>query len=572
MADPFKHPVSGIYYLRRKVPLELRAALGREIKRSLKTRDPVQAKYEFARAWAESEETLAAARAELKGVEAISAFDAQQLAARWFRSEQEKLERTGQFNRMLLEGPGGAWEQGKHRQEWQTFISLREAVSEGEEPPEGDWAGLVMPHIKAALRTAKLPMPIEGTTAALRLKQAFEEHLFKLSDWALQRHEGEMVPVGQGVMPLVPLAAEVPKAQAPRRKLMELFDSYSRDKVLNDGDTRGVRKTIDTFRSTLERFVELMGDLDVRDISREVVNRFRGELARLPAKGAGTRGLSAPQQIAKAEAEDLPRLSEPTIRNHLRALSAVLSHGVRLQWMDENAVIAGGVGRMAARAATRRAAASRRRKDYSRAELRAIFASPVFTGDAWSSPKTDFGMAWVWLPLMLFYTGARREELAQLQVSDVRQSEEGNWYLSILAVGDDADDDRSVKTEGSRRLIPLHADLLARGFLSYVESLPAKGQLFPGLRPNPRGYYGASFGKHWAGYLKDVVKLSSSASPMHGFRHTFKTLCREAGIPEDVHDAITGHAGSGNVSRDYGAMPLSRMAEAINSFPRIEDM
>lgn len=61
MADPFKHPVSGIYYLRRKVPLELRAALGREIKRSLKTRDPVQAKYEFARVWAESEETLAAA-------------------------------------------------------------------------------------------------------------------------------------------------------------------------------------------------------------------------------------------------------------------------------------------------------------------------------------------------------------------------------------------------------------------------------------------------------------------------------------------------------------------------------
>ena len=55
MADPFKHPTSGIYYLRRKVPLELRAALGHEVKQSLKTRDPVQAKYEFARVWAASE-------------------------------------------------------------------------------------------------------------------------------------------------------------------------------------------------------------------------------------------------------------------------------------------------------------------------------------------------------------------------------------------------------------------------------------------------------------------------------------------------------------------------------------
>lgn len=65
MADPFKHPDTGIYYIRRKVPLELRAALGREFKRSLKTRDPLEAKYEFARAWAVSEEAFAAARAAL---------------------------------------------------------------------------------------------------------------------------------------------------------------------------------------------------------------------------------------------------------------------------------------------------------------------------------------------------------------------------------------------------------------------------------------------------------------------------------------------------------------------------
>lgn len=81
--------------------MELRAVLGREYKRSLKTRDPVEAKYEFARAWAASEEAFAAARAQLKGVETISAFDAQQLAARWFRAEQEKLERTGQLAAVL---------------------------------------------------------------------------------------------------------------------------------------------------------------------------------------------------------------------------------------------------------------------------------------------------------------------------------------------------------------------------------------------------------------------------------------------------------------------------------------
>jgi hypothetical protein len=39
MAQPFAHPQTGIYYLRRKVPDELRQALGREFKRSLKTRE-----------------------------------------------------------------------------------------------------------------------------------------------------------------------------------------------------------------------------------------------------------------------------------------------------------------------------------------------------------------------------------------------------------------------------------------------------------------------------------------------------------------------------------------------------
>ncbi|RZL91412.1 MAG: hypothetical protein EOP82_12825, partial [Variovorax sp.] len=30
-------------------------------------------------------------------------------------------------------------------------------------------------------------------------------------------------------------------------------------------------------------------------------------------------------------------------------------------------------------------------------------------------------------------------------------------------------------------------------------------------------------------YLRDVVGLRRPASPAHGFRHTFKTLCREVG-------------------------------------------
>ena len=167
---------------------------------------------------------------------------------------------------------------------------------------------------------------------------------------------------------------------------------------------------------------------------------------------------------------------------------------------------------------------------------------------------------------LMYYTGARREELAQLAPSEVLKSDEGIWHLSVLALEDGDDAGRSVKTTGSRRLVPLHPDLIKLGFISYV-GLQRGRQLFPFLKADPDGYFGTNFGKRWASYLRDTVGLISPAKPSHGFRHTFKTLSREVGMAEDVHDAITGHAGTSSVARGYGGMPLSSMASGMAKYP-----
>ena len=255
---------------------------------------------------------------------------------------------------------------------------------------------------------------------------------------------------------------------------MALFDAYAAEKKLNDGDSRAVGKTIAAYRAIVDQFIELNGDLPASAISREHIRDYRAQLAQLPASGEGIRALSAKKQIEKAELERLPTLSAPTIRNKLRALSAVLSHGVRMGLLTENAVIASGSAKAAAKAASKGSAANRRRKDYTSEELALIFASPIFSPGGWSSPRADFGKAWYWVPLLMYYTGARREEIAQLAVKDVRASggREVISYLSILET-EDEDEGRGVKTESSRRQIPLHLDLIDRGFLSYVAALPA---------------------------------------------------------------------------------------------------
>ncbi|CAD2265429.1 hypothetical protein PSEUDT2_04453 [Stutzerimonas stutzeri] len=164
----------------------------------------------------------------------------------------------------------------------------------------------------------------------------------------------------------------------------------------------------------------------------------------------------------------------------------------------------------------------------------------------------------------MIYTGARREELAQLLVSDVCQDEDsGIWHLSI-APGEG----KTVKTASSRRRVPLHQDLLDLGLLGYRDSLPTSGRLFPKLEEHPENGYGHAVGKAWAKYLKEVVSLESQASLSHGFRYTFKTICREVGIETAVSDWITGHAAP-NVGASYGTNPLCRMLRELAKYPSI---
>ena len=559
MAQPFKHPQSGVYYFRRRVPDELRQALGREYKRSLKTRDASEAKGKHAAEWIRSEEAFSLARAQLNGAQVLNAKDIQQLAARWFRNELDELEQSGKFRVALVPGDTVSVETPFGIEEHREWLSIREALEEGDET---EWLNVIRPHMLKALRTENIPAPAKDSPAYALLNETFREHLLKLSDIAKLREQGDWV-TKPDVLSKEALSVERQRAeQAQSKSILEVFEAYSAAKRLDDGDNRSTRKTIDEFRSSIRRFVELYGDTQVQLVSRSMVQDYRSKLAAFPVKMSGAAKMTAPQLIELAKAGDLPTLSAVTVRNRLRVLGAVLGYAVRMDWIKENPVDASGVAKAAGNAAKGRA--DRRRKDYTKTELHAIFNSQLFSPEGWRPPRKDYGQALYWLPLLMYYTGARREELCQLSAKDV-QEEDSIPYLAILSL-DEEDAGRTVKTESSRRRVPLHDDLVSLGFIDYARSVPQDGQLFPLLIPSPAGFYGANVGKAWAKYLRDVVQLQSPASPSHGFRHTFKTLSRQVSIPEDVHDAMTGH-NDGSVSRDYGSMPLSRMAEELKLLP-----
>jgi hypothetical protein len=79
MARPWKHPKTGIFWLRKRIPDDLRPLLGkREEKQSLGTRDPDEAKRVHARALAELDERWANLRS---GPRALSEREAHELVA-----------------------------------------------------------------------------------------------------------------------------------------------------------------------------------------------------------------------------------------------------------------------------------------------------------------------------------------------------------------------------------------------------------------------------------------------------------------------------------------------------------
>ncbi len=78
MSRPWKHPKTGIYWLRKAVPEDLRSLVGkREEKRSLKTRDPGEAKRRLLEAPTELEVRWANLRA---GPKRLTERDAHELA------------------------------------------------------------------------------------------------------------------------------------------------------------------------------------------------------------------------------------------------------------------------------------------------------------------------------------------------------------------------------------------------------------------------------------------------------------------------------------------------------------
>ena len=176
---------------------------------------------------------------------------------------------------------------------------------------------------------------------------------------------------------------------------------------------------------------------------------------------------------------------------------------------------------------------------FEKSELKAIFAHD------WN-PQDRLLLS------ILATTGMRPSEAGNLTWERFNDTEhEGIRYFTTL---DTVDERVRVKNAGSKRLVPIHPDLQLPE--------PSKGRLFD-YEKNEDGLSATEIGHQILPVLHSIVPHPNKS--IRSFRKTFKRMCRDAGVGEEVHDAITGHRQSAGASRaNYGGMGVPVMFEAIS--------
>jgi integrase len=280
-------------------------------------------------------------------------------------------------------------------------------------------------------------------------------------------------------------------------------------------------------------FNEVHGDLPISTIAKRHVRSFRAMLEKMPkALKSDVRKLPLPKIVANA-APGAELITQTTVNKTLGLLSAVLSVGIPLFDLKENPFT--GIGF--------KSKSKSRRLPFEDDDLQKILKALPGV-----ERETDY-----WAIVLGIYTGARLEEIGQLHCSDVK-NQSGITFLSITDVSGDEGrgHHKHLKTESSRRRVPIHDDVLRLGFMEFVASQRRSSsiQLFPDLIPDSRGKLTSALSKRLNRFI-DNSGINDSRKTFHSFRHYFKDLCRNAGLSKDQHDALTGHTDS-SVSGGYG--------------------
>ena len=325
------------------------------------------------------------------------------------------------------------------------------------------------------------------------------------------------------------LAAATARAAEPL-PLLDVFDAYAKEQQLKP-------TTSYEWRTNINALVGFLGHDDAKRVTVDDLDRWRDVLLSEVTKRGTIR-------------------SPATVKDkYFAALRATLNWAVEKRKLKEN-VATQVVVRVPKKAKLRDS-------NFTTLEAAAILRASLL-------PATDaisdhLALARRWVPWLCAYTGARVNEVTQLRGNDITQID-GFWTIRITP-------EAGTVKANIARTVPLHSHLVEQGFLAVANAANAAPIFYdPTLvrKPGAGNRHAKKVGERLAEWVRNGVGITDPGlQPNHGWRHTFKTMAIEAGIPERVADAIQGHAPR-SVGQTYGSVSLKTQAAAVALLPRYE--
>jgi integrase len=344
----------------------------------------------------------------------------------------------------------------------------------------------------------------------------------------------------------------------PAPTLGELADQCLRLSE-EDAEVNGLsQKWVDKQRANLGLIREIVGDQTaISSIDYDACLRVRSVLARLPANRTKFYGgLPIDKAIERAAKEGKPLLSPVTQQQYLGALRDVLDLAAKKKLIAVNPA-------EDIRPIKRDAiAADEKRKPFTLQQIADFFKSDFYAECAKHTPPFAHDKpGWrFWLPLICLFTGARPNEIAQMHVADLKRTQAATWYLDIESTSDEDEEGSAVKTlktASSRRKIPLHPELIKIGFVQFVELRKKAGsdpRLFLDLTPDKYGNFAWYALKRFnETFLPVALKLAPRQS-FYSFRHSWRDALRRIEAPAATLQAVGGWS-QGKLASDFYGDP-----------------
>lgn len=345
------------------------------------------------------------------------------------------------------------------------------------------------------------------------------------------------------VAPIDPLVPKVP--------LSEIIAKFIDEEIRAE---RWVERSESQKRQYLDLLQEILGaDHDVAKIRPLDAQQVKNVLLKYPKnrnKKADTKDLSIADLMAL---EDIDTLTIRTVNTYLQA------YGSLFAWAKRNGYVAENVFDGVTIKENKRSGEAGR-DAYSADQLKAILHELETNERGLINKEYQ-----KWGPLIAIYTGARLNEISQLQLGDIRQQDD-IWCFDF----NDEGEDKKLKTTSSRRLVPVHSRLLELGLLEYVDQLRVqkKPRFLYELTYNAKEGYGRNLGRWVNEKFLTALDFKSKELVFHSFRHTMVTRLMQAGAEESVVKAIVGHARQGVTQQHYfrQGYTVSQLQEALEKF------